>query len=133
MTMNPASKRPTLKIFPPLGGISGWSSFQRRSFTMSVLLKSLSPGGHFYHLCLEPSIVAKRLARHFVLGRSRVRIPGPPDLGCGFFQGFSHIITSCIHPSEPTTFLPHPASPYSSRIFLSVWLKRLKEASTNLN
>ncbi|KAJ3620036.1 hypothetical protein MTP99_004030 [Tenebrio molitor] len=43
---------------------------------------------------LEPSIMAKRLARHFVLGRSRVLIPGPPDLGCGFFQGFSHIITS---------------------------------------
>jgi hypothetical protein len=41
------------------------------------------------------SIMAKHLARHFVPRRSRVLIPGPADMvGMGFFQGFSHTITS---------------------------------------
>jgi hypothetical protein len=38
-----------------------------------------------------PSTVAKRLARHFTFGRSRVLTPVP---GVGFFQRFPHIITS---------------------------------------
>jgi hypothetical protein len=36
----------------------------------------------------QPSIVAKRLARHFALGRSRVLIPLPPDV----VWVFSHIV-----------------------------------------
>jgi hypothetical protein len=32
-----------------------------------------------------------------------------------------------INLSVPTTFLPHPSSPYPSRIFPSAWLKRKKK------
>jgi hypothetical protein len=36
----------------------------------------------------QPSTVAKRLARHFAFGRSRVLTPVPPDLVWVFFRGF---------------------------------------------
>jgi hypothetical protein len=37
---------------------------------------------------LSPSTLAKRLARHFTLGRSRVLTPVPPDQVWVFFRGF---------------------------------------------
>jgi hypothetical protein len=83
-----------------------------------------------------PSTVAKRLARHITFGRSRVLTPVPPDQMWVFFRGFpipSHRGMShgeCwigINLSVPTTFLPHPSSPYPSRIFPSAWLKRKKK------
>jgi hypothetical protein len=90
----------------------------------------------------KPSTVAKRIARHFTFGRSRVLTPVPPDQVWFFFGGFpspshrgmSHITDKAIAGSVstsavPTTFLPHPSSPYPSRIFPSMWLKRLWEAS----
>jgi hypothetical protein len=86
--------------------------------------------------------VAKRLARYFIFGRSRVLTPVPPDQMWVFFRGFptpshhgmSHITDkanagSVLNLSVPTTFLPYPYSPYPSQIFPSVWLKRLREAS----
>jgi hypothetical protein len=48
------------------------------SFQISEVLIMLTLQG------LEPSIVAKRLPRHIVLGRSRVRL----TWGVGFFRGF---------------------------------------------
>ncbi|KAH0808067.1 hypothetical protein GEV33_014724 [Tenebrio molitor] len=71
-----------------------------------------------------PSTLAKRLARHFTFGRSRVLTPVRPDQVWVFFKVFptpSHRV--------PTTFLSHPSSPYPSRIFPFVWLKRLWKVS----
>jgi hypothetical protein len=42
------------------------------------------------HVVPKPSTVAKRLARHFTLGRSRVLTPVPPDQVWFFFRGFPH-------------------------------------------
>jgi hypothetical protein len=87
---------------------------------------------------LSPSTLAKRLGRHFTIGRSRVLTPVPPDQVWVFFRGFpkpshrgmSHSTDKAsVHLSVPTTFLPHPCSPCPSRIFRSVWLKRLWKAS----
>jgi hypothetical protein len=85
-----------------------------------------------------PSIVAKYLARHFALGRSRVLILGPPDL-VWVFSGvflYHHFVIidkatagSVFTPQNHTTFLPHPSPPYPFRIFPSEWLKRLWKAS----
>jgi hypothetical protein len=84
-----------------------------------------------------PSIVAKRLARHFTFGRSRVLTL----TRCGFFSEVSphHHIVVCLisqirrmlgqYLSVLTIFLPHPSSPYLSPIFPSVWLKTLWKAS----
>jgi hypothetical protein len=55
--------------------------------------------------------------------------PGAAWADVGFFQKFPHTITSWYAGSVPTTFLPRPSSPYPSRIFPSVWLKRLWNAS----
>jgi hypothetical protein len=83
-----------------------------------------------------PSTVAKRLACHFTFGRSRVLTPVPPDQMWVFFRGFSTLshrgmshITDKANAGSSTTFLLHPSSPYPSRIFPSVWLKRLWKAS----
>ncbi|KAH0816424.1 hypothetical protein GEV33_006367 [Tenebrio molitor] len=84
------------------------------------------------------STVAKRLARHFTFGRSRVLTPVPPDQVWVFFKSFStpshcgisHITDKANAGSVPTTVLPHPSSPYPSRIFPSVWLKRLWKGSS---
>jgi hypothetical protein len=83
-----------------------------------------------------PSTMAKRLARHFTSGRSRVLTPVPPDQVWVFFKGFptpshrgmSHITDTVNAGSVPTTFLPHPSSPYPSRIFPSMWLQKLWKA-----
>jgi hypothetical protein len=79
--------------------------------------------------------VAKRLARHFTFGRSRVLTP----VRCGFFSEVSphhHIVICLISPIGECwvsislcTFLPHPSTPYPSRI----WLKRLWKASAGGN
>jgi hypothetical protein len=48
-------------------------------------------GSHKYVTWLrssQPSTVAKRLARHFTFGRSRVLTPVPPDQVWVFFRGF---------------------------------------------
>jgi hypothetical protein len=83
------------------------------------------------HMTTTPSIVAKRLARHFALGRSRVLIPGSSVLVWVFSGVFLHhhfvIIDkatagSVFTPQNTTTFLPHPSSPYPLRIFPSMWL-----------
>jgi hypothetical protein len=87
--------------------------------------------------------VAKRLARHFTFGRSRVLTPVQSDQMWVFFRGFptpshrgmSHIVISQIrrmlgqYQPLSTYHLPHPSSPYPSRILPSVWLKRLWKAS----
>jgi hypothetical protein len=86
---------------------------------------------------LSPSTLAKRLGRHFTFGRSRVLTPVPPDQVWVFFRGFpkpshrgmSHSTDKANAGSVATTFLLHPCSPYPSRIFPSVWLKRLWKAS----
>ncbi|KAH0819485.1 hypothetical protein GEV33_003306 [Tenebrio molitor] len=70
--------------------------------------------------CPVSSTVAKRLARHFTFGRSRVLTPVLPDQVWVFFRdkangGFS-------------INLPHPSSPYPSPILPSMWLKRLWKA-----
>jgi hypothetical protein len=91
----------------------------------------------------KPSTVAKRIARHFIFGRSRVLTPVPPDQVWFFFGGFpspshrgmSHITDKAIAGSVstskvPTTFLPHPSMGTNpSRIFPSMWLKGLWKAS----
>jgi hypothetical protein len=81
-----------------------------------------------------PSTVAKRLARHFTFGRSRVLTPVPPDQVWVFFRGFptpshrgmSHITDKANAGSVPTTFL---SAPILTVPIPSVWLKRLWEAS----
>jgi hypothetical protein len=87
--------------------------------------------------------VAKRLARHFTFGRSRVLTPVQPDQVWFFFRGFpkpSHRVMSHITDKEnagsavpPTTFLPHPSTPhpstpYPSRIFPSMWVWKASAA-----
>jgi hypothetical protein len=123
--------------------LSSIETLQEDIFTISVLLKMLTLQG------LEPSFVAKCLARHFPLSRSRVLIPGSPDLVCGFFQGISHIITSWYaHRSHitdkanagsvftpqnlPPSFRTHPhrTRPESSR---QCGWKGSGKPSTNLN
>jgi hypothetical protein len=101
-------------------------------FSVSMLVR-IAQFKIIAHMTTTPSIVAKRLARHFALGRSRVLIPGPPDLVWVFSGVFLHhhfvIIDkatagSVFTPQNTTTFLPHPSSPYPLRIFPSMW-KRL--------
>jgi hypothetical protein len=98
------------------------------------------PNGLFFQRLLSsalPSTVAKRLARHFTSSRSRVLTPVPPYQVWVFSEIFPHhhIVVCLISQirrmlgqyqplSTPTTFLPHPSSPYPSRIFPSMWLKR---------
>ncbi|KAH0808475.1 hypothetical protein GEV33_014316 [Tenebrio molitor] len=85
----------------------------------------------------QPSTVSKCLARHFTFGRFRVLTPVPPNQVWVFFRGFptpshrciSHITDKANAGSVPTTFLPHPPTPYPPRIFPSMWLKRLWKAS----
>jgi hypothetical protein len=75
-----------------------------------------------------PSTVAKRLARHFTSGRSRVLTPVPPDKVWVFFQRFPHTITSwhvsyhrygecwvsTYHlPSAPILTVPIPNLPFN--------------------
>jgi hypothetical protein len=75
--------------------------------------------------------VAKRLARHFTFGRSRVLTPVPPDRAQVFFQRWYVSITDKANAGSVSTsqYLP-PSSPYlSPGIFPSVWLKRLWKAS----
>ncbi|KAJ3630141.1 hypothetical protein MTP99_011351 [Tenebrio molitor] len=82
-------------------------------------------------MCSKPSAVAKRIARHFTFGRSRVLIPVPLDQQWVFFRGFptsshrgmSHIIKrmlgqyqalSTYHlPSAPILTVPIPNLPVS--------------------
>jgi hypothetical protein len=93
-----------------------------------------SPGtinmGHFAAVS-RPSTVAKRLARHFTFGRSRVLTPVPPDQVWVFFRGFptpshrgmSHITDKAnagsVSTSQylPPSFRTHPhrTHPESSR------------------
>jgi hypothetical protein len=79
----------------------------------------------------KPSTVAKRLARHFTFGRSRVLTPVPPDQVWVFFRGFptpshrgmSHITDKAnagsVSTSQylPPSFRTHPhrTHPESSR------------------
>jgi hypothetical protein len=86
-------------------------------------------GAHFVNL--QPSTVAKRLARHFTFGRSRVLTPVPPDQVWVFFRGFptpshrgmSHITDKAnagpVSTSQylPPSFRTHPhrTHPESSR------------------
>jgi hypothetical protein len=79
----------------------------------------------------QPSTVAKRLARHFTFGRSRVLTPVPPDQVWVFFRGFptpshrgmSHITDKAnagsVSTSQylPPSFRTHPhrTHPESSR------------------
>jgi hypothetical protein len=61
-----------------------------------------------------PSIVAKRLARHFACGRSRVLTPLQPNKVWVFsYVSPHHHIVVCLisQITVPTTFLPHPSSP----------------------
>jgi hypothetical protein len=95
-------------------------------------------------LLTSPSTVAKRLARHFTFGRSRVLTPVPPDQVWVFFRGFptpshcgmSHITEKANAGSVSTSqYLPPSfrTHPHPSRIFPSMWLKRLWKASAIKN
>jgi hypothetical protein len=82
----------------------------------------------------QPSTVAKRLARHFAFGRSRVLTPVPPDQVWVFFRSFptpSHRGMSHITDKANVQYLPLPPSfrTHPHRIFPSVSLKELWKAS----
>jgi hypothetical protein len=99
--------------------------------TITVLRTPTEPRNEA--LRTSPSTVAKRLARHFTFGRSRVLTPVPPDQVWVFFRGFptpshrgmSHITDKANAGSVSTSqYLPPSfrtqSSPYPSRIFPSV-------------
>ncbi|KAH0814717.1 hypothetical protein GEV33_008074 [Tenebrio molitor] len=77
-----------------------WRAASRRSLVSQTIVKSLvlvppSPSDEqtvptYLDFIVErlPSTVAKRLARHFTFGRSRVLTPVPPDQVWVFFKGF---------------------------------------------
>jgi hypothetical protein len=86
----------------------------------------------FCLLMFAPSIVAKRLARHFTFGRSQVPTPVPPDQVWVFFRdfptpshrGMSHITNKAnagsvsnlsvpTIPSAPILTVPIPILPVS--------------------
>jgi hypothetical protein len=75
-----------------------------------------------FYIPQRPSTVAKRLARHFTCGRSRVLTPVPPDQVWVFFKSFptpshrgmSHITDKANAGSESTIHtVPIPNLPVS--------------------
>jgi hypothetical protein len=133
-------------VAKPINGNNSIEKIFLRMIQISSLVTNPSSNAflllYYQTLILNPSTVAKRLARHFTFGRSRVLTPVPPDQVWVFFRGFptpshrgmSHITDKAIAGSVstsvvPTTFLPHPSTPYPSRIFPSMWLKRLWKVS----
>jgi hypothetical protein len=124
---------PIGQTFPPMTYHRGNSNSRQ-----STPIKDPHPAGIY-----KPSSVAKRLARHFTFGRSRVLTTVPHDQMWNFFRGFptpshrgmSHITDkanagSVLTSAVPTTFLLPPSTPYPSRIFPSMWLKRHWKTST---
>jgi hypothetical protein len=79
--------------------------------------------------------VAKRLGHHFTFERFRVLTPVTPDQVWVSSEALHHHVVVCLISqirrmlSVPTTFFPHPSSPYPSRIFSLMWLKRVWKAS----
>jgi hypothetical protein len=76
-------------IGPPLGS-TDQSAREKDSFVITRRCTRVGPTVPER----GPSTVAKRLARHFAFGRSRVLTPVPADLVWIFFQRFPHIMTS---------------------------------------